>query len=276
MRGIVATDLLTLEELEIADRRLSREVEARDVLLGRPLDDGSGTLRLQSAPVAIPRLQRSRLLGLLREGGSARQLAAALAPTRPTVRTTGGEELVFCTARYDVGALEETWRRLAERLDADPEEETLRRLSANDTILGTVRREGGRLVLETNAVERLRSLQEILLEVDSQARLVDESTVPMDLGSLGDPSASDSLTVPATEPELTTEDVADIQRMLEDRWLDEGIPVLGGETPREAAGSSRRDDLVALLDDYEWEQRRTSSPIAMDLARLRRELGIDG
>ena len=84
MRGIVATDLLTQEELEIADRRLSREVEVRDVLLGRPLDDGTGTLRLQSAPVAVARDQRSPLLELLRDGGSARQLAAAaFAPTRP-------------------------------------------------------------------------------------------------------------------------------------------------------------------------------------------------
>jgi hypothetical protein len=86
MRGIVATDLLTREELEVADRRLSREVEAHDVLLARPLDDGSGTLRLQSAPAAVRRLQRSRLLELLRDGGSPRQLAAAaFAPTRPTV-----------------------------------------------------------------------------------------------------------------------------------------------------------------------------------------------
>ena len=72
MRGMVATDLLTREELEVADRRLSREVEAHDVLLGRPLDDGSGTLRLQSPPAAVPRLMRPRLLDLLRAGGSPR------------------------------------------------------------------------------------------------------------------------------------------------------------------------------------------------------------
>jgi hypothetical protein len=274
MRGIVATDLLTREELEIADRRLSREVEAHDVLLGRPLDDGAGTLRLQSSPAAVPRLLRPRLLELLREGGSPRQLAtAAFAPTRPTVRTTGGDELVFCTARYDVAALEETWRGLASRLDADPEDETLHRLSADDSVLGTVSRESGRLVLETNSVERLRVLQEILAEVDPQARLVDESTEPLDLGSLPDGSGFDSM---IERPELMPDDVESIARMFEDRWLDDSIPVLGGETPREAAKSSRRDDLAALLDDFEWEQRRAPTPFGMDVARLRRELGIDG
>jgi hypothetical protein len=282
MRGIVATDLLTREELEVADRRLSREVEAHDVLLARPLDDGSGTLRLQSAPAAVRRLQRSRLLELLRDGGSPRQLAAAaFVPTRPTVQTTGGEEFVLSTARYEVTALDDTWRRLAERLDADPDQDTLHRLSGNATVLGTVRRERGRLVLEANAVERLRALQEILGETEPEARLIDESTVPLDLDSPPDPSALDPSALDpsghdatAEQPELTPEDLAGIGRMFEDRWLDEEIPALGGETPREAAVSSRRDDLVALLDDYEWEQRHAPTPFDIDIARLRRELGI--
>jgi hypothetical protein len=277
MRGIVAVDLLTREELEIADRRLSREVEAHDVLLGRPLDDGSGTLRLQSATASVPRLYRSRLLELLREGGSARELAAAtFAPALPTVQTTSGEEMVLSTARYDVAELDATWRRLAERLDADPDEETLHRLSANDTVLGTVRRQRGRLVLETNAIERLRSLQEILAEVDPEARLVDESTVPLDLDSLVQGlEDDDGGSQPMGPDELAPEDLDAIARSLEERWLADSIPALGGETPREAATSARRDDLVALLDDYEWQQRGAPQQIAMDVPRLRRELGID-
>jgi len=85
MRGIVAVDLLTHGEMEIADRGLSRGVEVGDVLLGRPLDDGTGTLHFQSAPAAVSRSRRTRLLELLRDGGSPRQLAAAaFAPTRPS------------------------------------------------------------------------------------------------------------------------------------------------------------------------------------------------
>ena len=132
-------------------------------------------------------------------------------------------------------------------------------------------------MLETNAVERLRSLQEILAEVDPRARLVDESTVPLDLDSMGhEPPPGDFWHGPVAPAELTSEDFAAIARTHEERWLDDSIPVLGGETPRQAATSSRRDDLVALLEDFAWEQRRAPTPFDMDIARLRRELGIDG
>jgi hypothetical protein len=33
---------------------------------------------------------------------------------------------------------------------------------------------------------------------------------------------------------------------------------------------------MALLDDFEWENRRNPGPFTMDVARLRRELGISG
>ncbi|HET7068561.1 MAG TPA: SEC-C domain-containing protein [Nocardioides sp.] len=275
MRGIVATDLLTREELEIADRRLSREVEPRDVLLGRPLDDGSRTLRLQTSPALVPRTSRARLLELLRAGGAPRELAAAVfVPVRPIVQTTGGEEMVFCTARYDVPALDQTWGLMAGRLDDDPELTTLHRLSEDDTVLGTVSRRAGRLVLETNAVERLRALQAILLEVDPQARLVDESMEPLD--ALADRASDDPDAAEADQPQLRPEDFAAMARRYQDRWLDDSIPVLGGETPRQAARSSRREDLIALLDDFEWQQRRSPTPFDMDVDGLRRELGIEG
>jgi hypothetical protein len=277
MRGVVATDLLTREELEIADRLLSREVEVHDLFLGRPLDDSTGTLRLQSPPTSIPRLMRPRLVELLRGGGTARELAATVfTPIRPTVRTSLGEELVFCTARYDVAELDETWELLADELDDEPDMEALHWLSDDDTVLGTVSRRAGRLVLETSSVERLRALQEILLEVDPEARLVDEAMEPLDLDALADREPADLDAAEGDQPELTPEDFAAIARTYQDRWLDDSIPVLGGETPREAAKSSRRDDLIALLDDFEWQQRRSPSPFDMDVAQLRRELGLDG
>lgn len=271
MRGVQAIDLLTRDELVILDRRLTRDIAERDVLLGRPLDDGAGDLRFQSPPVRVPRMMRARLLELLRSGGGSQQLAAALAPTQPTVHTTDGQELVVCTARYQVTDLDDTWQQLTVRLDADPDNDVMHRLSEDDTVLGTIRRKGQRLVLETNAVERLRALQSILAEVEPRARLVDESTTPWDRADVPAPSptADDEL-------QLSADEIAGIQRVLEDRWLDAEIPALGGQTPREAARTSRRDDLTALLDDFEWQQRHAPSPVAMDVPRLREELGLEG
>lgn len=182
--------------------------------------------------------------------------------------------MVFCTARYDVPALDQTWGLMAGRLDDDPELTTLHRLSEDDTVLGTVSRRAGRLVLETNAVERLRALQAILLEVDPQARLVDESMEPLD--ALADRASDDPDAAEADQPQLRPEDFAAMARRYQDRWLDDSIPVLGGETPRQAARSSRREDLIALLDDFEWQQRRSPTPFDMDVDGLRRELGIEG
>jgi hypothetical protein len=112
--------------------------------------------------------------------------------------------------------------------------------------------------------------------VDARARLMDESIRPLDLDDLADDSAPDDPDALDEQPELSAEDLEGIGRMFEERWLDQALPVLGGETPREAARSARRDDLIALLDDFEWEQKRTQSPITMDALRLRHELGLDG
>ena len=179
---------------------------------------------------------------------------------------------MVCTARYQVTDLDVTWQQLAVRLDADPDNDVMHRLAEDDTVLGTLLRKGQRLVLETNAVERLRALQSILAEVEPRARLVDESTTPWDravVPAAPSPTADDEL-------QLSADDIAGIQRVLEDRWLDEEIPALGGQTPREAAGTSRRDDLAALLDDFAWQQRHAPSPVAMDIPRLREELGLEG
>jgi hypothetical protein len=57
--------------------------------------------------------------------------------------------------------------------------------------------------------------------------------------------------------------------------LDHYIPALHNRTPREAAAAPEiRPELEALLDDFEWEDREHPSPFAMDVARIRKELGL--
>jgi hypothetical protein len=61
------------------------------------------------------------------------------------------------------------------------------------------------------------------------------------------------------------------------RWLDESIPALQGLTPREAAADpTRREDLVALLRDFELRGRSMpEGAMSFDPDRLRRALGLD-
>ena len=271
--GIVVQDLLIGDSLEVRDRTLPSSVEAKDVLYGRPLDDGTGTLRFRNDPLTIPRLLRGPLLDVLRRGAAVEEIAALLAPRgRPEVRTTDGQEFVLCTARYAPGDLEALWAELSDSLESAPDG-SLMRLGADDSVLGRVERQEGQVVVTANAIERLRALQSLVTDADSEAKLIDESTVPLDAMDSSEtelPDAPDS-----SAPDLSEADLADIRRQFEDRWLADTIPALGGVTPREAAASTEgRKDLAALLDDFEWENRRNPGPFAMDVDRLRKELGL--
>ena len=72
----------------------------------------------------------------------------------------------------------------------------------------------------------------------------------------------------------------EVRRMLEQKaaehwrgWLDESLPALNGETPREAAKSeSGRERLEALLWDFEL--RKSGQPFDPDVDALRKSLGI--
>ena len=75
--------------------------------------------------------------------------------------------------------------------------------------------------------------------------------------------------------QLAPEDISALVRQHEDRWLSERIPALGGLTPREAAANpAAREELIALLDDFEWQERRTPNAFSMDADRIRSELGL--
>jgi hypothetical protein len=273
---VTCRDLVTGESLEVRDRALTRSVQPKDLLYGRPLDYGDGLLRLWNDPLGIPRWLRPRLLGLLRSRARPETIAAFFAPasSTPTLQTTEGEELVICTARYEVPDLDAAWLALSSKLPGDGE--VLRHVvdvpGGQPVVRGTVRRDHDRIVVETMAVERLRELQAMLLEIVPDARLVDESTRPA-----ADVFAEAGPDMPPQDAaaELGPEDIAALVRQHEDRWLSERIPALGGLTPREAAASpAAREELIALLDDFEWQERRTPNAFSMDADRIRSELGL--
>jgi hypothetical protein len=275
MRGVTATDLVTGEELVIRDRLLSRHIAVDDLLLARPLDDGSGELRLQGGPLGIPRLMRSGLLAALRADAPADEIAAMLAPRRPELRTTDGQEFVECEARYELADAETAVAAWAAALEGDPDG-PWHLLDKNDVVLGSISRQGSRAVVRSNAVERFRALQSLLLAADPDARLLDESMQPFSSYDASDAPASEApASGPPAEPpvELSPADYQLIARQFEDRWLADSIPALGGLTPRQAA-EERREELVALLRDLEIMQRRQPTPFDMDLGRIRRELGL--
>ncbi|HET9861699.1 MAG TPA: SEC-C domain-containing protein, partial [Nocardioidaceae bacterium] len=283
MRGLHVRDLVSGEELDILDRRMSTSMRVKDVVFGRPLDDGSGDLRFQADPLQIPRMMRSRLVALLKEDPEPEDVAVFLAPGhRPQLQTTEGQEMVMCSARYDLADPDAAWQRLSAELEvADSGQllETAEVPGRGSVVRGRIERQGDRISLETNALERLRELQARVLAADPEARLVDESTRPMDSlldEQAGAPSgAADALSGAIDPSELPLEVLTQIARQHEGQWLDDHIPALRNRTPREAAADPEiRPELEALLDDLEWEDREHPSPFAMDVARIRKELGL--
>ena len=211
---------------------------------------------------------RGPLLELLRADADGEEIAAFLAPKSPQVRTTTGEDIVACTARYECVDPGTAWTSLCAQLELQ-DESLLALVDAQNIVLGTVERDGTRLIVRTSSIERLRTLQGMVTVSGPDVRLLDESTRPLD--SL-DPEEAHGLPEPV---DLDSADIEGIRRQLEERWLTDNIPALGGLTPREAAASTdSRAKLVALLDDFDWTQRRSPQPLEYDIDRLRRELGI--
>ncbi|MEJ7630003.1 MAG: hypothetical protein WKF54_10470 [Nocardioidaceae bacterium] len=178
-------DLLTDEEIEFLDVTMSRSLERLDLIYGRPLPDGEGALRMMDDARLVPRMMRAHLLHLLTSEPSGEEIVEFFAPRSrlPELRTTEGEAMVVCSARYDVADLDGVWTTLAADLEETAEgmlAEVADVPGHGSVIRGTISRKGDRLVVEANSIERLRRLQQPLLEADPEARLVDESSVPME------------------------------------------------------------------------------------------------
>ncbi len=64
-------------------------------------------------------------------------------------------------------------------------------------------------------------------------------------------------------------------REKEEAWIDEPLPALSGLTPRQAASDpTRREDLVALLNEFDHRGTKDSGFVGFDVARLRQVLDV--
>ena len=96
----------------------------------------------------------------------------------PELRTTDGQELVLCTARYVPGDVEALWAALSASME-EASDGSLLRLDADSTVLGSVERNDEQVVVTANAVDGCAYCIAVL-EADPGARMLDESTVPFD------------------------------------------------------------------------------------------------
>ena len=149
-----------------------------------------------------------------------------------------------------------------------------------NTILGHIKVQQGRLVGETNSLERALRLKR-LLQRKLKAHLVYERIESRDWRAVPPPSpkelrkAEQERRSLMAKPEVRAAYVAEIKAYYRS-WLDTPIPALGNRTPRKTAQTARGKARVEeLVCDIEADQARQPSyyPKA-DLRFLRLELGL--
>ncbi len=147
--------------------------------------------------------------------------------------------------------------------------------------IATVRLKGSELHVEAMSEERLeQAIKAVATDFGDIAEMVERDTTLIEerLEEHRESEPSDTRELPfierpVEERRLLSGFMTDHMR----RWLDEPLPALGGETPREAAMGERRDDVLRLVRRIENQadrSRRRGEP-GVHVEWLRAELAID-
>ena len=279
-------DLRSGDHHDVRDRAASRQLRAGMLVCSRIVPAGD-TIQIFGGIEVIGLQQRDALIALLDAAPDPRGLVAFLSRrfAPPELQNTEGEPLVLCEATLRVSdptALTEALDETYDRDDSEPEaEQWYEHVTTHgmERIRAGLRLEGDELHLDTNSEERLdrvlttlRTLQPSLTIIDEVRRPADEIREAMSRAGLPSPSEEASPNAPdPNDPEVAAL-LAEVVRKYEQAWLDDAIPALAGQTPRQAAvDPTRRPDLIRLLDSF---PRDPESPGVMNPDRLRAALGL--
>jgi hypothetical protein len=314
--GVAVTlrDLLTLETRRVHEVLGSRSLVRRDAVLGRVVDGDGGSMICGMHPRVLSphgaavvlddvrrRLRRKGVVPVerLRDDAIGRHLIERwesevaqreqLATRPPELRNTSGDPFLTTIDHFAIeeGARGEVSSRLAALEGV--EEATLgngakawvflaprkRGARTGRTVLGTARLSERELRLETTSRKRADTLRRRI--EDACAGLLRhrarEHADPLSARAAG---AGDPEPAAAPAPPEVQQALLEWKRRYYAGWLDERIPALGGQTPRQAARTKKgRVRLDRLLRDMENLELRAQGDAAFDFGALRRELGIE-
>ncbi len=316
-RRLLLSDIFTGERVEVTEKTASQVLHKYDLIFTRPLrvfDTHGVSVAGLVIPRSWKRVIEAMLryeLGRFRRwypGAGWEEFFRARAHrvnrllvsmildrSRPRLHTASGEPLLISRAWYQVCDPEAVVRALARvpgclpvLLERDEAGGLVRAMwnwcnadeagggPAGRLLLGDVRLANGYLTLSCLSRERLEQGKKLLARgLGGAARhRVDEyrsaQALLPELGLAGGPD----------EEPMPPEVAQAVQRFLNNyyrRWVDEPLPALGGDTPREACrtreGRSQVLEILKLLENLEEKKRRAGKPY-IEVSMIRRELGL--
>ena len=305
--GMHLQDLLSGEVREVREASGSKTLVKRDAVLARVVDHGGASFVCGMFPRALPpgaaaevlRLVRGRLrlkravpverlrgeaIGryMLRRWDEALDDLVERASAPPRFTNTDGDDLLLITDHFEfdavvrhqveAGLLSMEGARLEERTDTITRIAFVRQRSENNvTVVGHAALTNVALTLETNSVQRADRMRR-LVENSCDALLRRGTRDRMDPRHARQDSHED----PYPEPP----DAAEVVRSFKERhyrdWVDEALPGLNGQTPRQAMGSAAgRQRVDVLLKEMENMEGRLPEGGRYDFSQLRRALGFE-
>ena len=269
-------DVTTGEQIIVTNIDLGEDTRPGILVVGRPLPIGDSHRAFGGLMPFSPRYLDHLLAAIDTHGSDelAEVIAAILAP--PTVTNTDGQDLVAHVITWSVpdpavvgGALVSAGLRD----DGDGRWTLVRQTRSQDgTTVATVRLDGDRLTGDVNATDRAEELQQLVATALPGAELLDIDARPFRLPA-GARSDEPDEPIDPVDPALRAA-LLEHMAAMEERWLDESIPALGGRTPREAADDPvGREEVIRLLASFP-PPPEGGTITAMDPERLRALLGL--
>lgn len=304
--GLDLFDLWARKRIRVQERLATRQVVQWDMLAARVMIGPAGVPVLDGVPYLYPARAKDAIMKDLRSlhRRFRRQVPGddvdffkrfgsvyflwwieyVILPSRLQVHTVEGDELVVASAVFDVRDREALARALASHPDLDRQDDgsyAWFEPGGTDEFrrgLGAFVLEEGRVVLETMSkprAERGRAFLEALAGDAVRYRATSIESVERALERRPPKPARKTDEIP---PEIEAKVLHTYYDKHYRAWVDTSLPVLGGLTPREAAGSKAgRPRVVALLKDMEGlsaRERLTGRP-AYDFGWMWDELGLD-
>jgi hypothetical protein len=303
--GLTLLDLWTGKRVQVQERLATRQVVQWDVLAARVMLGAAGVPVLDGVPYLYPARAKDAIVKELRSlhRRFRRQVPGddvdffkrfgrifflwwiqyVVLASRLSFRTAEGDEMVFASAVFDVRDREGLERALASHPDLDRQDDgsyAWREPGGDEEFrrgLGTFALEEGRVVLETTSkprAEQGRAFLEALAGDAVRHRATSFESVERAMERRPPRPRREDEVPPEVEAEIVGASYDKHYRA----WGDTPLPVLGGQTPREAARSKTgRPRVVALLKDMESLSARQRLEVrpAYDFGWMWGDLGLE-